>query len=73
MLNYPQEERSLQNVKSLYPVVLWIFDHECHGETSLKGATVKFVHVFTKFRKSLHEENIKLERHKKEAATGGVL
>ena len=56
LLNYPQKERSLQNFKSLFPVILRIFDHECHGETSLKVASVKLVHVFMKFRKleSLH-------------------
>ena len=74
LLNYPQKEKSLQNFKPLFPVILRIFDHECHGETSLKVASVKFVHVFMKFRKleSLHQENIKLDRHKTEAATGGV-
>ena len=71
-LNYPQKI-SLQNFKSLFPLVLRIFDLECHGETSLKVAFVKFTHVFMKFRKleSLHME--KTHRHKTEAATGGVL
>ena len=75
LLNYPQKERSLQNFKLLFPVILRIFDHECHDETSLKVASVKFVHIFMKFRKleSLHLENIKLDRHKTEAATGEVL
>ena len=75
LLNYSQKERSLQNFKLLFPVILRIFDHECHDETSLKVASVKFVHIFMKFRKleSLHLENIKLDRHKTEAATGEVL
>ena len=62
LLNYPQKERSLQKFKSLFPVILRIFDHECHGETSLEFASVQFDHVFMKLRKleSLHQENIKL-------------
>ena len=74
LLNYPQKI-SLQNFKPLFPLILWIFDLECHGQTSLKVAFVKFAHVFMKFRKleSLHMENKKLHRHKTEAATGGVL
>ena len=45
------------------------------SETSRKVASVKFVHIFMKFRKleSFHLENIKLDRHKTEAATGEVL
>ena len=45
------------------------------SETSRKVASVKFVHIFMKFRKleSLYLENIKLDRHKTEAATGEVL
>ena len=38
LLIYPQSEISLQNFKSLFPVILPIFDHECHDETSLKVA-----------------------------------
>ena len=74
LLNYPQKI-SLQNFKPLFPLILQIFDLECHGQTSLKVAFVKFAHVFMKFRKleSLHMENKKLHRHKTEAATGGVL
>ena len=74
LLNYPQKI-SLQNFKPLFPLILRIFDLECHGQTSLKVAFVKFAHVFMKFRKleSLHMENKKLHRHKTEAATGGVL
>ena len=74
LLNYPQK-LSLQNFKPLFPLILWIFDLECHGQTSLKVAFVKFAHVFMKFRKleSLYMENKKLHRHKTEAATGGVL
>ena len=56
LLNYPQKEKSLQNFKLLFPVILRIFDQECHDETSLKVVSVKFVHIFMKFRKleSLH-------------------
>ena len=74
LLNYPQKI-SLQNFKPLFPLVLRIFDLECHGQTSLEVVFVKFAHVFMKFRKreSLHMENKKLHRHKTKAATGGVL
>ena len=41
LLNYPQKI-SLQNFKPLFPLILWIFDLECHGQTSLKVALVKF-------------------------------
>ena len=37
LLNYPQKERSLQIFKPLFPVILRILDHECHGETSQVG------------------------------------
>ena len=59
-LNYLQKI-SLQNFKPLFPLILRIFDLECHGQTSLKVAFVKFAHVFIKFRKleSLHMENKK--------------
>ena len=69
LLNYPQKI-SLQNLKPLFPLILRIFDLECHDQTSLKVA-----HVFMKFRKleSLHMENKKLHHHKTEAANGGVL
>ena len=65
LLNYPQKI-SLQNFKPLFPLILQIFDFECHGQTSLKVAFVKFAHVFMKFRKleSLHMENKKLHHHK---------
>ena len=65
LLNYPQKI-SLQNFKPLFPLILRIFDLECHGQTSLKVAFVKFAHVFMKFRKleSLHMENKKLHHHK---------
>ena len=71
--NYPQII-SFQNFKPLVPLILQIFDLERHGETSLKVAFVKFAYVFMKFRKleSLYMENT-LNRHKTEAATGGVL
>ena len=42
---------SLQSFKSLFPVVLQIFEPECHGQISLKTDFVKFGHVFIKFRK----------------------
>ena len=48
LLHYPQKERSLQNVESLVSVILRSFDHECHGETSFKVASVNFVQVFMK-------------------------
>ena len=72
--NYPQKI-SLQNFKSLFPLILRFFDLECHDQTSLKVAFVKFAKVFMKFRKleSLHMKNKKLHRHKTEWATGGVL
>ena len=72
LLNYPQKI-SLQNFKPLFPLILQIFDLECHGQTSLKAAFVKFAHVFMKFRKleSFHMENEILHRHKTKAATGG--
>ena len=65
LLNYPQKI-SLQNFKSLFPLILRFFDLECHGQTSLKVAFVKFANVFMKFRKleSLHMENKKLHHHK---------
>ena len=74
LLNYPQKI-SLQNFKPLFPLILQIFDLECHGQTSLKVIFVKFARVFMKFRKleSLNMENKKFHRHKTEAATGGVL
>ena len=50
MLNYPQQI-SLQNFKPLFPLILQILDLECHGETSLIVAFVKFAQVFMKFRK----------------------
>ena len=34
------KKRSLQNFKPLFPVILRIFDHKCHGETSLKAYSV---------------------------------
>ena len=57
LLNYSQKI-SLQNFKPLFPLILWIFDLECHVQTSLKVAFVKFAHIFMKFRKleSLHME-----------------
>ena len=75
LLNYPQKEISLQNFKPIFPLILRIFDQEYHRETSLKVASVKFIHVFVKFRKleSLLYENIKLDHHKTVAATGDVL
>ena len=74
LLNYPQKI-SLQNFKPLFPLILRIFDLECHGQTFLKVAFVKFALVFMKFRKleSLHMESKKLHRHKTEALTGVVL
>ena len=73
LLNYAQKI-SLQTFKPLFPLILRISDLECHGQTSLKVAFVKFAYVFMKFRKleSLYMENT-LNRHKTEAATGGVL
>ena len=66
---------SWKNLKPLFPLILQIFDLECHGQTSLKVAFVKFPHIFMKFRKleSLYMKNKKLHRHKTEAATRGVL
>ena len=74
LLNYAQKI-SLQTFKPLFPLILRISDLECHGQTSLKVAFVKFAYVFMKFRKleSLHMENKKLHHQKTEAATGGVL
>ena len=74
LLNYPQKI-SLQNFKPLFLLIFRIFDLECHDQTSLKVAFVKFADVFMNFRKleSLHMENKRLHRHKTEAATGGVL
>ena len=65
LLNYAQK-LSLQNFKPLFPLILRISDLECHGQTSLKVAFVKFAYVFMKFRKleSLHMENKKLHHHK---------
>ena len=73
LLNYPQKI-SLQNFKLLLPLILQIFDLECHGQTSLEVASVKFAHVFMRFRKleSLYMKNKKLHRQKTEAATRGV-
>ena len=55
-----------KNFKPLFPVILRIFDLECHGQAPLKIAFVKFGDVFMKFRKikSLHLENKKLDRPK---------
>ena len=63
----------MQSFKPLFPVILGIFDLECHGQASL--AFAKFAQVLMKFRKleSLDLENKKLDRRKYEAATGGVL
>ena len=57
---------SFQNSKSLFPIILWIFDLECHSQVSLKIVFVKFDHIFMKFRKlkSLQMENKKLDCHK---------
>ena len=59
--NYPQKI-SLQIFKPLFQLILRSFELECHGQTSLKVALVKFAHVFMKFRKleGLHTENKKL-------------
>ena len=49
---------SLQNFKPLFPVILWIFDLECHSQVSLKVTFVEFGLTFMKFRKlkGLHLE-----------------
>ena len=74
LLNYPQKI-SLQNFKSLFPLILQFFCLECHGQASLKVAFVKFAYIFMKFRKleSLHMESLQLYRHTTETATRGVL
>ena len=36
LLSYPQIKKSLQNFKPLFPLLLRIFDLECHGQASLK-------------------------------------
>ena len=33
---------TFQNFTPIFPVILRIFDHECHGKTSLKVAFVMF-------------------------------
>ena len=65
LLNYSQKI-SLQNFNPLFPLILRIFDLECHSQTSLKASFVTFAQVFMKFRKleSLHMENKKLHHHK---------
>ena len=50
LLNYLQQI-SLQNFKPLFPLILRLFDLECHGQTSLIVAFVKFAQVFMKLRK----------------------
>ena len=59
LLTFSLITHNLQNFKPLFPIVLRIFDLECHGQASLKIAFVKFGHIFRKFRKlrSLHLEN----------------
>ena len=54
------------NFKAIFPVILWIFDLECHGQTSLKAALVMFGVVLKKFRKlkSVHRENKRLDFHR---------
>ena len=49
----------MQNFKPLFPIILPIFDLECHGQASLKIAFVTFRLAFMKFRKlkSLDLEN----------------
>ena len=56
----------LQNLNLTFLVILWIFNLECHGETSLKIELVMSGIVFMKFRKSrnLYQENEKLNLHK---------
>ena len=44
-LNYPQKIR-LENFKPFFPLILRISGLECHGQSSLKVAFVKFAHVF---------------------------
>ena len=54
----------MQNFKPLFPVILRIFDLECHGQASLKVAIVKFDPAFMKFRKLKSLKNKELDRHK---------
>ena len=71
LLNY-QQQISLQNFKPIFPLILRLFDLECHGQTSLIVAFVKFAQVFMKFRKleslqTKHQVQLKkkMEKHKK--------
>ena len=57
---------NFQNFKPLFPVILRIFDLECHGQTSLKIPFLMFGYIFMKFRKlrCFRLENKKLDCHK---------
>ena len=57
---------SFLDFKAIFPVILQIFDLECHGQTSLKAAFVMFGLVLRKFRKlkSVDQENKKLNLYK---------
>ena len=41
----------LQNLKLIFPVILQIFDLECHVQTSVKDELIMFRLVFMKVRK----------------------
>ena len=58
---FTTHKTSFQSFKPLFPVILWLLDLECHGQVSIKIASVKCDHVFIKFRKlkSLQLENKK--------------
>ena len=51
LFTYPLNKLSLQNFEPIFLVNLRIFDLKCHGQTSLKVATVMFCLAFMKFRK----------------------
>ena len=60
------EKVSLQNLKSYFPVILRVFDFDCHGQTSLRVRSLMFRLILMKFGelKSLHQGSEKLDLHK---------
>ena len=53
-------------LKLIFPIILRVFDFECHGQTSVKVELLMFRLVFMKFRKLRipYQENEKLDPRK---------
>ena len=60
---HPQKKVHWQNLKLIFPVILQVFDLECHGQTSVKVELVMCRLLFMKSRKlkSCYWENEKLD------------